>query len=349
MERYHLKDQFERNPRLTLPCHKSNIYSIRWNPDGNVLASGGKDTVLHLHRVAESRLIFEKRYSTIGHSNDISQLCWCPENSNLLATASIDRTVKVWDARITDPVATIKLKSENMAVSWSSVGSTIAVADKADLVSFIDTKSGFEVLKDQKFQFGVGEITWNKENDLFFVTCGDGKVYVMSYPDLQLQYVIDAFATRCVCIRFDATGKYFALGANDAVASVWDSDNLACIQAIDRPDKPITAVSFSYDSKYLATGSEDSLIDVADIHTGEQFFPLDVKHQTLSLDFHPKDYILAYALNEPELIKCSTDKYSADKYSTEKYGTERSSMEKNRDVGTIKMVGYPDTRRREYN
>lgn len=321
MEHYSIDQQFKRYSRLTLPCHKFNIHSIRWNPEGNMLASGGKDKAMHLHRVAESELIFEQRYSSNGHTNDIDQLCWSPENPNLLATASIDRHVKIWDVRYIEPVASIKLKSENMTVSWSSVGSTIAVADKADFVSFIDTKAGFKVFKDQKFQFEVGEITWNKENDLFFVTSGDGKVYVLSYPDLQPQLVIDAFASPCVCIRFDATGKYFALGSNDAIASIWDSENLACIQAIDRPDWPIKTVSFSHDSRYLASGSEDSFIDIADIHTGEQVTAIDVISPTLTLDFHPKEYILAYALNEHEY----------------------------RDVGTIKVVGFPEERRREYN
>lgn len=330
MDHYTIDQQFEKYSRLTLPCHKLNIHSIRWNLEGNMLASGGNDKLLHLHRVTESELIFERRYCTKGHYSDINQLCWSPENPNLLASASTDRTVKVWDVRITDPVASIKLKSENMSVSWSSVGSTIAVADKSDSVSFIDTKSGFDVIKDQKFQFEVGEITWNKENDLFFITSGDGKVYVLSYPDLQPQYVIDASSNRCVCIRFDATGKYFALGANDSIATVWDSDNLICFQAIDRQDKPIKAVSFSYDSKYLATGSDDLFINIADIHTGEPVFCIDVKYPTLALDLHPNRYILAYASDE-ESSKIESG----------------GDVKYDRDLGTIKVVGFPW--RREQN
>lgn len=318
MEHYSIDQQLKRYPRLTLPCHKANIHSVRWNPEGMILASGGKDKFMHLHRVTESELVMDQRYSNNGHTSDIDQLCWNPENPNLLATASIDRHVKIWDVRYTDPIMSVKLKNENMTVCWSNNGSTIAVADKADLVSFIDTRIGFKVIKDLKFQFEVTEITWNKENDLFFITSGDGKIHVLSYPELQTQIVIDAFASPCVCIRFDATGKYFAVGSNDAIASVWDSENLACLKAFDRPDWPIKTVSFSYDSKFLASGSEDSFIDIADIATGEQVVTIEVNSPTLTLDFHPKEYILAYALNEHEY----------------------------RDVGTIKIVGFPEERRR---
>lgn len=321
MEHYSIDQQLKRYSRLTLSCHKLNIHSVRWNREGNLLASGGKDKTLHLHRVVESELIFEQRYSNNGHTNDIDQLCWNPDSSNQLATASIDRHVKIWDVRYTDPIASIKLKNENMTVCWSNNGSSIAVADKSDVVSCIDVKAGYKVIKDQKFQFEVNEIAWNKENDLFFVTSGDGKIHVLSYPDLQTLLVIDAFASPCVCIRFDATGKYFAVGSNDAIASIWDTENLACIQAIGRPEWPIKTVSFSYDSRYLASGSEDSFIDIADIQTGEQIAAIDVNSPTLTLDFHPKEYILAYALNEHEY----------------------------RDVGTIKVVGFPEEKRRAYH
>lgn len=320
MDHYSIDQQLKRYSRLTLPCHKLNIHSVRWSPDGSLLASGGKDKSVHLHRISESELIFEERYSNMGHTGDIDQLCWNPDNPNLLATASIDRYVKVWDVRYTDPCVSVKLRNENMTVCWSNNGTTIAVADKSEIVSFIDTRSNFRVFKDQKFQFEVGEITWNQENDLFFVTSGDGNIHVLSYPDLKTLTVIDAFASPCVCIRFDATGEYFAVGSNDAISSVWDSQNLACIQAIDRPEWPVKTVSFSHDSRYLASGSEDSFIDIADIHTGEQVAAIDVNSPTLTLDFHPKEYILAYALNEHEY----------------------------RDVGTIKVVGFPEDRRKAY-
>lgn len=318
MEHYSIDQQLKRYSRLTLPCHKLNIHSVRWNPDGTMLASGGKDKTLHLHRVTESELVFEQRYSKEGHSGDIDQLCWNPENVFMLATASIDRYVKIWDIRQPEPIDSIKLKNENITLCWSGNGSTIAVADKGDLVSFIDVQTR-KIVMDQKFQFEVGEITWNREGDLFFVTSGDGKVHVLSYPDLHTLLVIDAFASPCVCIRFDATGKYFAVGSNDAIASVWDTENLACIQAIDRLDWPIKTVSFSFDSRYIASGSEDSFIDIADIFTGQQVAAIDVNFPTLTLDFHPKEYILAYALDERDY----------------------------RDIGTIKVVGFPEERRRE--
>lgn len=319
---YSIKEHFRRTSRITSSCHKSSIHTVRWSPDGGYLASGGKDKVVHLHRVAESDLIWEQRYSVQGHTGDIDQLCWNPDNPCLFATASMDKHVKIWDVRRVDPVMTIKLRNENITVNWSSNGSTIAVADRTDSITFLDTRSDYSLLRTHKCNFEVGETTWNKENDLFFITSGDGKIHVLNYPDLQTQLVIDAFASPCVCIRFDPTGRYFAVGSNDALTSIWDHENLACRNVIDRLEWPIKTLSFSHDSRYVASGSEDHIIDIADVHSGKQVDFIDVNSPTLTLDFHPKEYILAYALDE--------------------HGYH--------DVGAIKVIGFPEKdRRRNHN
>ena len=37
-----------------------------------------------------------------GHSDSVDQLCWHPSHSDLLVTASGDKTIRVWDARGND-------------------------------------------------------------------------------------------------------------------------------------------------------------------------------------------------------------------------------------------------------
>lgn len=34
-----------------------------------------------------------------GHSDSVDQLCWDPKHAELIATASGDKTVRLWDAR----------------------------------------------------------------------------------------------------------------------------------------------------------------------------------------------------------------------------------------------------------
>lgn len=34
-----------------------------------------------------------------GHADSVDQLCWDPKHADLIATASGDKTVRLWDAR----------------------------------------------------------------------------------------------------------------------------------------------------------------------------------------------------------------------------------------------------------
>lgn len=51
-----------------------------------------------------------KEHTLRGHQNSVDQLCWHPSNPNQLCTASLDRTVRLWDSRSSKPASTISTK-----------------------------------------------------------------------------------------------------------------------------------------------------------------------------------------------------------------------------------------------
>lgn len=69
-------------------------------------------------------------------------------------------------------------KGENINITWSPDGHTIAVGNKEDLITFIDMRT-LKPISEQQFNFEVNEMSWNNESDLFFLTNGLGCVYVL--------------------------------------------------------------------------------------------------------------------------------------------------------------------------
>lgn len=72
---------------------------------------------------------------------------------------------------------------ENINICWSPDGSTIAVGNKDDLITFIDAKTHRSRL-DQQYNFEVNEISWNKDGDLFFLTSGQGSIHILRYKGI---------------------------------------------------------------------------------------------------------------------------------------------------------------------
>ena len=89
-----------------------------------------------------------------GHSDSVDQLVWHPSDPDMLATASGDRTVRIWDARLSKSVANVQTKGENINIAWAPDGKTIAVGNKEDLVSFIDVRS-HKIRREEQFKFEV--------------------------------------------------------------------------------------------------------------------------------------------------------------------------------------------------
>lgn len=84
-----------------------------------------------------------------GHTNSVHQLCWDPTHPEYLATASADKTVRIWDTRSTvshdvpclvavpltvglgaKAAHTIKTTGANINIAWSPDGTHIAVGNK---------------------------------------------------------------------------------------------------------------------------------------------------------------------------------------------------------------------------
>lgn len=211
-----------------------------------------------------------------------------------MSTASGDKTVRIWDIRTPTRPTIIPTKGENINITWSNDGNTIAVGNKEDLVTFIDMRTN-KISGEEQFNFEVNEIAWNNKSDLFYLTNGVGCVHILSYPDLELQHVLKAHPATCICIEFDKQGKYFATGSADALVSLWDAEELCCVRVFSRLDWPVRTLSFSHDGKLLASASEDLIIDIGDIETGERVGDISVDAATFTVSWHPKQYLLAFA------------------------------------------------------
>lgn len=296
--------------------HSAKVHSVAWNCNGRYLASGSFDKTVSIFNLDKDRLLKESTMK--GHNDSVDQLCWHPSNPNLLVTASGDKTIRVWDARTTGKcIEVVNTKGENINICWSPDGNTIAVGNKEDLITFVDAR-GFRIKAEEQFKFEVNEISWNNSNDLFFLTNGHGCVNILSYPDLKLIHTLNAHPANCICIKFDPKGRYFATGSADALVSLWDLEELACVRTFSRLDWPVRTLGFSYDGQMLASASEDLFIDIAMVETGERICEVNCVAPTFTVAWHPNKYLLAFACDDK-------DKHDRDAGTVRLFGLHSSS------------------------
>jgi THO complex subunit 3 len=194
---------------------------------------------------------------------------------------------------------TIQTKGENINVCWSPDGQAVAVGNKEDLVTIIDMKT-YKIVREEQFKYEVNEMSWDRSGSQFYLTNGLGCIVVLSYPDLTHLHTIPAHPANCICIDFDPKGKYFVTGSADALVTLWDCKELVCIKTFSRLDWPVRSIGFSHDGRLLASGSEDLVIDIGYVETGERVIDIPVTSATFALSWHPKEYLLAYACDDKD-------------------------------------------------
>ncbi|XP_065890171.1 THO complex subunit 3-like [Dysidea avara] len=310
-----LRSYFEANKRKKdFIAHQSKVHSVDWSCDGQKLASGSYDKTVSVFTLDKDRLSKDSTYK--GHNDSVDQLCWHPTDPQLLVTASIDKTIRIWDIRTSKSTHTVTTRGENINIKWSPNGNTIAVGNKEDLLTFVDSRT-YKIINEEQFKYEVNEMTWNHSNDMFFLTNGIGCINILSYPDLKQLHVLNAHASNCICIKFHPSGKYFATGSADALVSLWDVDELVCIRTFSRLDWPIRAMSFNHDGKLIASSSEDLVVDIAHVETGEKIAEVPCQAPTFTVAWHPTKNLLAFA------------------------GEDKDKHE--RDAGTVWLFGIPSS------
>jgi THO complex subunit 3 len=308
------KSRFSQCKGRDYRAHKASIHCVGWSADGKRVATAVVDGHVRIWSYEPNG----KEYVDLkGHGSAVERLAWSPiDADNLLATASNDKTVRLWDAKSNERVYWITLSfvgglciqkistgGENINLAWSPSGKVLAVTTKDDHIIFYDCSTpaaSAPVLLRHKFQVEVNEFTWNpKDESQLLLTTGQGDIDVYRWPELTLERSLKGHTSGCYAIDFDGQGRRFAVGSADALTSVWDTREMACIATVGRLEWPVRSVSLSHDGLFVASASEDNFIDIAWVETGEQVCKVpsgvNVAH---SVAWHPSKYILAFAGDE---------------------------------------------------
>ena len=131
--RIHLLDATDFTLKNTLSArHENSVFCLRYGPDGRKIFSGGRDA--HL---AVSELSTGAFHRIPAHNFTVNALAFRPDNQ-VFATASRDRTIKLWDTNTLELLKVLEtVRDEGHR---NSVNDLLWLGDR--LVSVSDDRSG---------------------------------------------------------------------------------------------------------------------------------------------------------------------------------------------------------------
>lgn len=291
------QDVFSTYSSRAFTGHKKRVYTLDWNMTGKCLATGSADTNIRLWELDHGGLstILELK----GHSDNVEHVSFHPTDPNILASASSDKSVNLWDTRTGKKTHSEKTKGANFNIGWKSNGDKLAIGSIDNSVAIYDVRN-WQQEKLLQFKMNVYELAWDNLGSIFFVCTSLGHVLTFdgNDPNLPPLMTLECHTGSCYCIAFDPKNRYFATGAADTFVFLWDLQELAPVNSYNHLEWPLRNLSFSYDGNLLATTSEDLFIDIIEVQSCEQVTSIRCQAPQLSVSWHPHHYLLAYAGEE---------------------------------------------------
>lgn len=224
------------------------------------------EAVAALHRAVQTAPL---RRTLIGHAETVLDVAYGPDGATL-ATASMDDTVKVWDAVSAVALLTLAGHTGDVnAVACRPDGRLLATASADRTARIWDAASGKE-LSILRHSGAVNDVAFSADGRYLATASADKTVRVWNVISATEVLSFTGHTAPVLSVAFSSDGRHLATGSADESAKVWDLESGQETVTLKGRAGWVTAVTFSPDGKRLATASADRTARIWDANSGNE-------------------------------------------------------------------------------
>jgi WD40 repeat protein len=202
----------------------------------------------------------------------------------LIASASKDSTVKIWDLNTEKLYASLKTEKPVNTVSFSPEGSVLVSGTSDGNIEIWDvkSKSRLDILKSNLSS--INSVAFSSDGSMLAIGGEDNWadadwechnsdsvnakfLQILDMKTNEVIYVLDGHSEQVNSVAFSPNGQVLATGSDDGNVKLWDVNSgkeILTLSSQDNKDltSEITSVAFSSDGQLLASSSVDGYVTI---------------------------------------------------------------------------------------
>ncbi|KAI9811021.1 MAG: hypothetical protein M1832_001075, partial [Thelocarpon impressellum] len=190
-------------------------------------------------------------------------------DGRLLASASVDRTVRLWDAATGAPQSTLAGHEGSVsAVAFSRDGRLLASASDDRTVRLWDAATGAPQSTLAGHEGWVWAVAFSQDGRLLASASDDRTVRLWDAATGAPQSTLAGHENSVSAVAFSRDSRLLASASDDRTVRLWDAATGAQQSTLAGYEDWVSAVAFSRDGRLLASASVDRTVRLWDAATG---------------------------------------------------------------------------------
>ncbi|CAH0480222.1 unnamed protein product [Peronospora belbahrii] len=290
---------------MLLTGHSAAVYSLKFSPSGQHLASSSFDRSILLWDVyGECRNYSELR----GHKNAVLEVQWTYDSAQVVS-ASADKTLGLWDAESGNRIK--KFMGHSSVVNSCcpvTSGPTLIVSGSDDCTTKLWDVRSKRAVKSFENKFEVTAVCFTADNSHVVAGGLDGDIKLWDLRKDEVTTVLQGHADIVTSVSLSPDGSYLLSNAMDSTVRKWDVRpfvtgerlKMTFMGAKHSFDRTLIRCGWSADMQFVASGSADRYVYIWDAVTGNLRYHLPGHTGSVNeASFHPTELIVG---------SCSSDK-----------------------------------------